>query len=173
MRWTALATLGLMACEPMPVEVGEEAPTFALEDVNPTSPSFGDTVGHGGPGTTTLVYFGHANCPYCRAQYEVLDDLLLPVLAAGTPLEIYGVNLSSLADENEAMVSSIDLPWLQDDGSVWEAYGAEWRDLFLVDEDGTVTWKRNLTSFDLQDPVNLQVLVTELQDQVELQGLAE
>lgn len=65
----------------------------------------------------------------------------------------------SSAVGNARVTDGRDLPWLQDvdtngdgEGDVWTEWGAEWRDVVIVDSDGEVLETINLTSFDLRDP---------------------
>jgi hypothetical protein len=56
-----LLPLTLLACGPSDdLRVGELLPAFALEDVNPTSPSFEDVVSTDTHAARTAWYFGHA-----------------------------------------------------------------------------------------------------------------
>jgi len=56
-----LLPLALLACAPGDgLAEGDLLPAFALEDVNPTSPSFDDVVSTDTHAARTAWYFGHA-----------------------------------------------------------------------------------------------------------------
>ena len=73
-----------------------------------------------------------------------------------------------------------DLPYLQDvDGNSnnqpdqWEQWGAEWRDVHVVDADGEVTDVMNLTANDLRRPANYDRLKGLIVDAATSDNVAE
>ena len=53
-----------------------------------------------------------------------------------------------------------DLPIVDDDETalVWDAWGAEWRDVYVLDGDNVVYAVYNLTTYSLAEPENYQAL---------------
>jgi hypothetical protein len=150
-----LVALGLfVGCAPAlpPLEVGDAGPEFMLEDVNETSLTFGTSMGPSDySGEVSVWYFGHANCGYCSNQFGELDVMHEAIAEElGFEIPIVGLNAAGLQDANPVITDGRDLPWLQDtSGDVWDAWRAEWRDIFVLDADGVIIDHRNLTAFDL------------------------
>ena len=137
---------------PVPLEVGDEIPSFALTDVNPNSESFERSVGitPSGPTRVTVWYFAHADCAYCSAQFGALDELYAELDEDGVLTTIAGINETGLEEHNNLITEGRTIPWLQDErNEVWNGFGAQWRDIFVVDVDGFIVDKQNLTELDL------------------------
>ena len=80
-------------------------------------------------------------------------------------VHIVGINAAGLEGANPDITAGRTLPWLQDpDDNVWRLYGAEWRDIFLLDADGLVLDRRNLTEFSLTDADNATAYADVLRD---------
>jgi hypothetical protein len=154
MRQVALVLL--TACSLGPPDVGDPVPGFELEDVNPASASFGERIGPSTfSGERQVWYFGHSNCGYCSTQFGLLDQMVAELDAEGGAPPVAGINAAGLEEHNDLIMEGRVLPWLQDPfDDVWSSWGAEWRDIFVVDGSGIVVDKRSLTSFDLQDDDN-------------------
>lgn len=81
-------------------------------------------------------------------------------------IQIIGVNEVGHESGNDLMTSGRDLPWLQDvdlnnDGQsdVWDdQWGVEFRDVIVVDADNTRLGAFNVTSHNLADPANFEIL---------------
>ena len=87
----------------------------------------------------------------CRHRFGVLDDLYIELLAEGiTDVKIMGINgYQYINDDYTGMIEDRILPWTQDipEVDVWESWDAILRDLFIIDRDGTLITRINLTSF--------------------------
>ncbi|MGC6493572.1 MAG: peroxiredoxin family protein [Myxococcota bacterium] len=167
--WTRVALPVLMACGGPRATLeltsqGQVVPDFLLEDVNLNSPRAGESIGPSGErGRTTAWYFGHANCGYCSAQFGELDALAVSLGDAGLDVGIFGINNAGYEDSNPDITEGRVLPWLQDpNGDVWVRWGAEWRDLYLVNADGEWVETYNLTTFSLADEANREILIARL-----------
>lgn len=159
MRAAVLLFTTTLACGPTSgLTVGTTVPGFDLPDVNPTSPTHQQWIGpEEARGTVSVWYFGHSNCSYCSVQFGVLDDLADELAAEAVEVPIHGLNAAGLEAFNAAFVEGRDLPWLQDpDDGVWNAWGAVWRDLYLVDAQGVLLERWSLTDVDLREPANHQ-----------------
>lgn len=160
-----LAAVALVGCTAVvdgaePLLAGAEVPAFALEDVNPASALYGQLVGPSDyVGEASVWYFGHANCGYCSSQFGRLDALAAALESEGVTLAIAGINAAGLEEHNPTIMDGRVLPWLQDtDGAVWTTWAAVWRDLFLVDGEGLLVDRVNLTDFDLNNTENYDAL---------------
>ncbi len=74
---------------------------------------------------------------------------------------IYGVNHPDKSSGNEEACEGRDIGLLQDTWEVdaWGAWGAQWRDVFVLDRDGVVVGVYNLTEHDLGEEANQAELV--------------
>jgi len=77
-----------------------------------------------------------------------LDAEGLPI-----PVHLLGVNYPGLESGNAAICNGRDIPWLQDTAadSVWVKWGAEWRDVILLNGKNEPVGVYNLTSHNLAD----------------------
>jgi hypothetical protein len=66
---------------------------------------------------------------------------------------IIGVNEAGLESGNEAFCEGRDLPWLQDtaEEDMWGDWAVNWRDVYILDSDGTLLEVYNLTIHDLAE----------------------
>ena len=66
-------------------------------------------------------------------------------------IAIIGVNEFGKAGSNDVFTDGRDLPWLQDteEDAVWSQWGVEYRDVVLVDPEGSIVGVFNLTNQDL------------------------
>jgi hypothetical protein len=69
----------------------------------------------------------------------------------GDAAVLLGVNAVGYDSANESFTSDVDLPWLQDTmaEAAWELWGAEWRDVWILDTQGRLHAKIDLNSHDL------------------------
>jgi hypothetical protein len=76
------------------------------------------------------------------------------------PAQIIGINESGYEEGNESVVEGRTLPWLQDTEEInaWELWEVGYRDVFIVDESGTLRYRFNLSSQDLRNPAHFQTL---------------
>ena len=150
----ALLLLGACAEVQRPATVVlDEAPDFSLEDVNPTSSSFGDVVSPRDKlGEVSVWYFGHADCPLCQSNFSELDRMREQLASDGYAIEIIGINAIGKEASNQLITDGRDLPWLQDteDDKVWSSWLASWRDLVVLDANNELAWRDNLTDHDIR-----------------------
>jgi len=75
-------------------------------------------------------------------------------------VQIIGINAVDLESGNEVMTSGRDLPWLQDTVEVeaWNQWQVEYRDVYLLDQNGQLRFIYNLTENDLSNRNNYQEL---------------
>ena len=87
------------------------------------------------------------------------------LIAEGYDVAIVGVNEVGQESGNAGIEDVADLPWLQDTAAVdaWGEWGAQWRDVFLADEDGALLAEPyNLTEHDLaEDYDELKGMITD------------
>ncbi len=83
------------------------------------------------------------------AQYPVLK------------ITIGGINQTGLESGNDSILAGRDLIWLQDkdtnqnaNGEIWDAWQAEWRDVFILDGKNATVQVYNLTTYGLATPAN-------------------
>lgn len=143
-------------------------PDFSLLDVNETSSTYQVEVSPRDlNGNLSVYYFGLATCTYCATQFEYLDNLQedLDTNHADIGVEIIGINLADRESGNASITTGVDLPWLQDvdsdaDGNsdTWHAWGAQLRDVMIVDEQNQLIETINLTLNDLAEPANYDSL---------------
>ena len=74
--------------------------------------------------------------------------------ADGYPIQIIGVTEAGFESGNENITSGRDLPWLQDteDVNVWDLWEVAYRDVFVMDTNGIVRFRYNLTIYDISNP---------------------
>lgn len=137
-------------------------PDFTLPDVNATSASFAQDVRSlDQTGGVSVWYFGHADCPYCSAQFGHLDTLQTELAGEGLNVRILGVNAAGHEAANDAITEGRDLPWLQDQPAVdaWAQQGARWRDVFVYGPGAeTLVHEQNLTDSDLGESRHYEAL---------------
>lgn len=88
-----------------------------------------------------------------KSQYPLLD------------ITIGGINDVGLDAGNEAIMAGRSLTWLQDvdlssngKGDTWDTWGAEWRDVVVLDGTNTKVRVYNLTTYGLGTPANYEEL---------------
>ncbi len=69
----------------------------------------------------------------------------------GDQAALLGVNVIGQDSYNETFTSDADIPWLQDthEQGAWDAWGAQWRDVWILDPDGYLSSMYNLNDNDL------------------------
>jgi len=137
----------------------EAMPDFTLPDANASSATFGaDISPRGLQGTVTAWYFTRGTCGYCRSQYVQLQAMQTQLAAEhpGLAIQILTVNMVASEAGLEDLAAGGDLPVLQDTVEVnaTEAWGAAWRDVFVLDAQNRPVEVYNLTAHDLHDPAN-------------------
>lgn len=158
---SVLLTLALAAASAPAVvlaadDCGQElaqVPSFSLEDVNPSSATYGQTLAlETYAGKSVLLYFALSTCGHCQTQVGQLQALWEAHREAWedtTRLVI--VALAGGADEISALTDRVaDLPILQDtpEAAAEDAYGADRWYTYLLTPDGglhTLHYSVNLT----------------------------
>ena len=132
----------------------DTVPSVALEDVNPKSTFYQQKKDAAAfQGTVTVWYFVHASCPYCRSQYELLDEMSADLLAQNKDHQFLAVN----AVGHEASVAELaengNAPILQDEADIdlWGLWQIDYRDVVVVNPDLIPIARINLTENDLND----------------------
>ena len=66
-------------------------------------------------------------------------------------IEIIGINAIGRESENAAMTTDVRLKWLQDDElfRVWDSWGPDYRDVYILNSKGLMMNKINLTQYDM------------------------
>jgi len=119
--------------------VPDLAPDFALEDVNPTSPSYGTTVQRTEtPGDVTLLYVALASCAHCQADVDLLGALVAEKADDWAEVSVRVIALDTAHDSLPELADGHDLPILLDteDVDVEGQYGAERWYIYLLDRRG-------------------------------------
>jgi hypothetical protein len=77
--------------------------------------------------------------------------------AEGRDVVIFGVNDVGHELGNDAITDGRDLPWLQNtpEEDAWALWGVSYRDVVVIEPDGTFVDVLNLSDNDLADPANL------------------
>ncbi|MBL9023753.1 MAG: hypothetical protein JNL21_16285 [Myxococcales bacterium] len=75
---------------------------------------------------------------------------------AGLDVTIFGINAVGYESGNEAVCEGRDIGWLQDvaEQEVWMTWAISFRDLVIVDQDNVVVAIYNLSTHNLNEPVN-------------------
>ncbi len=126
-----------------PKAIGREAVPFAMEDINPSSPSYGAVVSSVDlEGSPYGLVFLDSRCTGC---IDVANDLWATLEEHPgwkQALPVFGVESFRAYDTAQAtidpMVEDNDLPYLVDaeEGGVWAGYGALNHDMLVISADG-------------------------------------
>ncbi len=144
-----------------PKAIGRDAVPFAMEDINPSSASYGATVSSEDlAGTPYALVFLDSRCTGC---IDVADDLWALMLERPdwhVALPVFGVQSFNAYDTVPAtvdpMVESNDQPYLVDveQGGVWAGYEALNHDMLVISSDGVLdawlplyTWPDDMVIF--------------------------
>lgn len=152
-----------IGCQPTNIEyINESLAVFELVDVNTTSVSFETSISSAqfAPELISAWYFGHSTWGYCSGQFGHLDALQKTLTADGYPIQILGVNGAGYENGNERVTENRDIPWLQDTEEVnaWAQWDVQYRDVYILDQNGDLRFIYNLTVNDLGNPDNLALL---------------
>ncbi len=128
-----------------PKDPGMPAMAFAMEDINPSSASYGTVIDSTALADSMYaLVFLDSRCGGCADVADDLWALMLDKPHWHEALTIFGVqSFSGYAnggDTIEAMVENNDQPYLVDveENSVWVGYEALNHDMVIIDSDGTV-----------------------------------
>ncbi|MBT4845056.1 MAG: tandem-95 repeat protein, partial [Planctomycetaceae bacterium] len=165
------------------VPESEKVPDFSLEDVNTTSSLLGTDVSpRDYDGNVTAFYFGLATCSYCTTQFGHLNTMQNDFDSNDPDLgiEIVGINLAGRESGNASITAGNDIPWLQDvdldengEADAWEDWGAQLRDVIIVDAQNRQVSKINLTPNDLGDTAIYTLVRTMITDAIAAESEAE
>jgi hypothetical protein len=145
-----------------PKAVGREALAFAMEDINPSSASYGAVVESAAlAGTPYGLLFMDSRCKAC---IELADDVWAALVkhpAWQEALPIFGVESFSAWEgapyTAEGVVENNDLPYLVDleENSAWAYYNALNHDLIVISGEGAIeawlplyTWPDDMVDFE-------------------------
>lgn len=129
---------------PDPHELGRALPAFALEDINPSSASFGQTVDSMDlAGQAFILVFLDSRCAGCHEVAVDLWALYQENPDWGAALPIFAVQSAAgmeSPETTEVMVEDHDMPYLADtvDQGLWSGYDALNHDCYVVSESGTL-----------------------------------
>jgi hypothetical protein len=114
------------------------APDFTLEDVNPTSPTFGNPTPRTDPGNATLLYIALASCGVCQADTDALGAIVSEQGEAWSELSVRVLALNTAHDSLPDLADGHDLPILVDNDelNLEDQYGAERWYIYLLDRAG-------------------------------------
>jgi hypothetical protein len=118
--------------------VPDIAPDFTLEDVNPTSPTYGELVPRTDPDSVTVLYFALPSCGHCQADVDALGALVDAQGEAWSDVSVRIVAFNAAAESLPELADGHDLPILVDTEALdlESAYGAERWFIYLLDRDG-------------------------------------
>ncbi len=120
---------------------------YSLIDINPSSESYGDTVGTSFfENKVTIHYFGAFTWGTCTARFGQLNDIYNNLKAQNLPVELVGIgkdyqNPANWLNGNNAPICADENPY-----PIWNNWNAAQRDLFLLDQQGNLVFKQNITS---------------------------
>jgi hypothetical protein len=141
--WLLLASLALSGAPPPsdpPADCGQDQldlPAFSLQDMNPSSGSFGQDVGlSDAQGQVRVVYWASATCGVCKSHVTALQAITTQ--QGWDDVQVLVVNLPPYVEYIDDLTSLTDLPVLQDtdDADVATAYGAAKWYVYFVDKQG-------------------------------------
>ena len=139
------------------------APAFSLEDVNPSSSTYGTVVDRTAtPGQVTVLYFALASCSRCQGDVDDLGSLVQTMGAAWDEVSVRVVALDTAHESLPELADGNDLPILLDTetADVEGRYGAERWYIYLLDRAGQ---QRIIHySLDFDDVAELSRLVDEV-----------
>ena len=160
------ALLLYTGCQSFDIEyINETLPVFSLLDVNTTSELYDTSVSSDqfastSPELVSAWYFGHSTWGYCSGQFGHLNTLQDTLNEEGQAIQIIGVNGIGYENGNERVTEDRDIPWLQDieDIDAWTQWGVQYRDVYVLDQNGNLRFIYNLTVNNVGEPDNLELL---------------
>ena len=153
-------------CQSSNIEyINETLPVFSLLDVNITSDLYDTSVSSDqfastSPELVSAWYFGHSTWGYCSGQFGHLNTLQDTLNKDEHAVQIIGINGIGYENGNERVTEDRDIPWLQDIEEVdaWTQWDVQYRDVYVLDQNGNLRFVYNLTLHDLGSPDNLAFL---------------
>lgn len=76
-------------------------------------------------------------------------------------IEIFGINMKGTSVGTSSFSSALNLPMVQDSNTlgIWNDWGAQWRDVYILNEDNELYLVYNLTQYSLSDNNNYNALL--------------
>ena len=132
---------------------------YLLEDINPSSETFGLDVGPSHfEGKVLLSYFGHFQWGTCATRFGELNAVIKDLKSRNYNVELVGIgkqlHISSLQDwttDNDAPVCADKSPF-----PTWDGWDASQRELYILDQNGELILQQNVTA---SLPENLTELI--------------
>jgi hypothetical protein len=89
----------------------------------------------------------------CRHRFDVLSSLEAELHSQQFAVQIVGIGgmqFQSTTADIDTAAAGANLPLVEETAQqpVWQAWGAQWRDLYILDRNGNLFAKLNLTNFD-------------------------
>lgn len=120
---------------------GDIVPDFQLQDVNPNSPTYGQTFRRDELlGKVLVLYFAQPTCPVCQAEVPILQSMWDEHKSEWTDVWLGIVALAGYDSGLPDLTAEISLPVLMDteQDAVADAYGAAKWYLYFTDREGTL-----------------------------------
>jgi len=128
-----------------PKAIGRDAVPFAMEDINPSSASYGTTLrSEDLAGTPYALVFLDSRCTGCIDVADDLWALMLDKPHWHAALPVFGVEsysaYATVPATVDPMVENNDQPYVVDveGSSVWAGYGALNHDMLVISDDGVL-----------------------------------
>ncbi len=118
---------------------GAEQPTFALEDFQPQSQSFGESYGlERFQGKVTFVALWASWCGYCRSQAETMEAIQEELTGLGVDINVVAINVTTGVESQSLILDSCSFPLIQDTDEVgaWDLLNGGKDDMFIYDAEG-------------------------------------
>ena len=76
-------------------------------------------------------------------------------------IEIFAINMIGTSSGASIFTSALNLPMVQDDSSlgIWSDWGAQWRDVYILNENNELVLVYNLTQYSLFNSSNYDTLM--------------
>ena len=81
-------------------------------------------------------------------------------------IKLFGINMIGTGSGTASFTTSHTLPMVQDDSTlaIWNDWGAQWRDVYVLNENNELVLVYNLTQYSLADTTNYNTLKQHLID---------
>ena len=141
------------------IKLEDRSFVYLLEDINPSSETFGLDVGPSHfEGKVLLSYFGHFQWGTCATRFGELNAVIKDLKSRDYNVELVGIgkqlHISSLQDwttDNDAPVCADKSPF-----PTWDGWDASQRELYILDQNGELIFQQNVTG---SLPENLTELI--------------
>ena len=126
--------------------------TYILEDINPSSNTYGQTIGPDYfQGQVTVHYFGHQNWGTCTARVGQLDALYGDLIIQDIDnVKIIAIGQGQYNADNSKWTTNNSIPIVIDPSpnTLWTSWGASQWDLFFLDSNGDYITDFNINPWD-------------------------